>query len=819
MPKVPENSDNPTSLSIAGGERKARSQKELEAELARLNSLFNDTQHQTKTAYWEYIPSTQKITWSDYVYRLLGYDPQSIIPSNEAFDKVLHPDDIEHFIEMRNKLAKENMPNGFEFRIIVSGKIKYLKMTGVSEKDEEGNVTRLIGTTQDITELKQNEERLRKINRFAKDLIDLNTQQDLIWYVVKQVVSELDLEDCVIYLFDKQSEKLIQSAAYGQKSGGEREINNALSIELGSGITGHVAKSKTPLIIGDVSKDDRYISDIPNMGSEISVPILHEGQLFGVIDCEHSEKHFFTESHLGLLSTIATLLAAKLGQWDNLDKIQTSEEQYREAQRIAHFGSWDWDLKTHVIKWSEETCHILGIDPNDVVPDYEKFENAIHTDDWAYMVTAIEQTTSGQQDFDIEFRVVRPSGEVRYVHAQGEALFDKDNMPSKMSGSMLDITRRKRAEIAAKEYEDRLQEVFRLAPEAIITVDNDLKIQLFNWNAERTFGYEQKEVLGKHVNMLLPKKSWLNHNKYIAEFRKSEKVSLTMNDPREVVGIKKNGEIFPADAAVAKVATEGGNVFIVMLRDVTTRKQTEDALNSALKEAQIANQTKSNFLATMSHELRTPLNAIIGFSEMMTHQIFGDIGSEKYLDYAHDIHYSSQHLLNLVNSILDLSALAANKYHIDKTLIEVQDVIDNCSTIINKLSADKNITCTYDVTENIRPVYSDIRSLTQILLNLLSNSIKYTPLGGKIVIKVTSGRKGHIFEVSDTGSGIPSDKLAIITEPFTRISNDPFKTNEGTGLGLSIVKSLVELHGGKLEILSPDQKGTIVRITLPFAPS
>ena len=590
MTKRAENNEEKRSQSIAGGESIVRSAAELEAELARVNSLLDDTQEQTKTAYWEYIPATEKITWSNFVYHLLGYDRKIDKPSNEAFDKVLHPDDFERFQEMRGKLISQDMPNGFEFRVVVDQKIKHLKMTAVSERDETGLISRIIGTTQDITELKMNEERLRKINLFAKDLMDLSSEHDLIWYVVKQVVSELDLEDCVIYLVDENTDMLVQSAVYGIKNISGEDVINALSIKIGEGNTGYVAQTKTPLIVEDVSKDKRYISDIPGMGSEICVPIIHEGHLYGVIDCEHAAVGFFNQGHLGLLNTIATLLATKLGQWDILNKIQASELQYSEAQRIAHIGSWEWNINTDSINWSNEIYNILGLNPAEVNVDYKAFNKAIYPDDLDAVHKSIEAAIRGEKlPYDSEFRIIRPNGAIRHVHALGEVFFDDNNKVFKVSGSMMDITSRKKAEVA---------------------------------------------------------------------------------------------------------------------------------LNKAVNDAKLANQAKSDFLATMSHELRTPLNAIIGFSEMMTSQVFGNLGSEKYLSYAHDIHYSSQHLLSLVNSILDLSALTANKYNLVKCDVNVDEIIESCKTITKRLSEEKSIKCTYNVDEKISTIYADPGSLTQILLNL-----------------------------------------------------------------------------------------------------
>jgi signal transduction histidine kinase/ActR/RegA family two-component response regulator len=252
-----------------------------------------------------------------------------------------------------------------------------------------------------------------------------------------------------------------------------------------------------------------------------------------------------------------------------------------------------------------------------------------------------------------------------------------------------------------------------------------------------------------------------------------------------------------------------------VISNITARKQMEEDLHVALAEAKQASQAKSEFLATMSHELRTPLNAIIGFSEMFMDQLFGKLGSEKYLDYAKDISSSSEHLLLLVNDILDLSAIEAGEYPLSKETLVIADVLEERQRIIELAATKKNIKLEFDVSRGLAPIYADRRALQQIFLNLLSNGVKYTANGGKLSVRVTAEDKHHHICVRDTGKGIRQDMLQKITEPFTKIESDPYRTEEGTGLGLAIVQKLVTLHNGELSIESEFGKGTAVYVKLP----
>lgn len=238
-------------------------------------------------------------------------------------------------------------------------------------------------------------------------------------------------------------------------------------------------------------------------------------------------------------------------------------------------------------------------------------------------------------------------------------------------------------------------------------------------------------------------------------------------------------------------------------------------LQNALDQANEANKAKSDFLASMSHELRTPLNAIQGFSEMMKVKTFGPLGSEKYEEYVGHIHSSSEHLLNLVNDVLDLSTIEAGEITLTKEVVRVNEVITDCSRFIVGTARKKSIKYTVDVSSNFPPLHADKRALKQILINLLSNSVKYTPNGGQIALSAKVSNGHHIFEIRDDGIGISKKMLKGITEPFFRERNDPHKAQEGTGLGLAIVKSLVNMHGGKLIIHSESDEGTVVTVSLP----
>ena len=242
----------------------------------------------------------------------------------------------------------------------------------------------------------------------------------------------------------------------------------------------------------------------------------------------------------------------------------------------------------------------------------------------------------------------------------------------------------------------------------------------------------------------------------------------------------------------------------------------EQQLRGALASAQRANEAKSNFLALMSHELRTPLNAIIGFSEVLSTELFGPHGVARYLDYSRDIHGAGNHLLALINDILDLSKSEAGKLELYPEEISVEDLFAECKRLIASRAASQNVNLQSEIDGHALRICADRLRLKQILLNLLSNAVKFTPAGGWVILSAGVREDGRIcLAVADTGIGMSPESIPLALEPFRQIDSPMSRTVEGTGLGLSLVKTLVEQHGGTLEIESALEKGTTVRVIFP----
>lgn len=381
------------------------------------------------------------------------------------------------------------------------------------------------------------------------------------------------------------------------------------------------------------------------------------------------------------------------------------------------------------------------------------------------------------------------------------------------------------AEAMVRRRNESLHKVVENSFDCIVITTSDGEIISANSSADRVMGWQQQDVIGSTITDHFPDAEELGAT-FLDISEKDKTAPADDFQPLETDCQRADGTPFTMELVVytAPVSFETSDTtttagerisYIYSFRDISVRRQAEQAREDARQQAEAANRAKTEFLANMSHELRTPLNAIIGFSELMRTEALGPLGSPQYLEYMNDINGSGQQLIQVINDILDMSKIEAGE------LTPMEDVFDfaRAADTSTRLVADRahkgGISIVNSVPADIPQLCADERMLKQILLNLLSNAVKFTPEGGMVELSAEVNSLGLSFSVADTGCGIPADKMDIILEPFGQADMTLQRNYEGTGLGLPLVKAMVELHGGELELYSREGKGTTATVRLP----
>lgn len=361
-----------------------------------------------------------------------------------------------------------------------------------------------------------------------------------------------------------------------------------------------------------------------------------------------------------------------------------------------------------------------------------------------------------------------------------------------------------------------LASIFEVSEVGIIVTDQRGVIVRVNDSFLRSYGWTRDETVGAEFV------DFVSEDEY-EQTRINQKkcLSVGVRSTGEVQLRHKGGGVAHALFTSATLTLSQNRKYLVTtVMDITLRKQMEHSLRIAKEQAVAANQAKSNFLANMSHELRTPLNAILGFSEIMMKGTFGPIGNSKYQEYTGDIHMSAEHLLSIINEILDMSKIEAGRLELVEDGIDVSSIVDSvCRMMISRVFAC-NIDIVQDIGEGMPPVFADYRLMRQSLINLIANAIKYSPQNGVITVRSFIERESGelVISVEDQGQGISENKIQQALEPFGQVDNNPSMRSDdqqGTGLGLPIAKAMIEMHGGRLEINSVVGQGTCVKIVLP----
>jgi PAS domain S-box-containing protein len=357
-------------------------------------------------------------------------------------------------------------------------------------------------------------------------------------------------------------------------------------------------------------------------------------------------------------------------------------------------------------------------------------------------------------------------------------------------------------------FENAIDGIYRSSPDGRQLRANPALVRLN--------GYATEEEMLRSVNDIA--KEW-----YVEPERRTEFMGLLNEDGQvenfesEIYRHKTRERIWISESARLVRDGAGRPLFYEgTVRDITALKRTAEELRRAREEAEAANNAKSQLLANVSHELRTPLNAILGFSEILQGELLGPLGEPRYRAYAKDIHDSGLHLLSIIDDLLDLSKIEAGRMTLSDEIIRLDELFDTVNRFVRERAANAGLSLSIDLPADIPAVRADRRAMRQMLLNLLSNALKFTPSGGRVVLTAIRAADGGIaFRVRDTGIGIAAADIPKALEPFGLIDSSLSRRYAGTGLGLPITRALIELHQGRFELASEPGAGTTVTVFLP----
>lgn len=493
--------------------------------------------------------------------------------------------------------------------------------------------------------------------------------------------------------------------------------------------------------------------------------------------------------------------------------LRENQERLRFILVATGVGTWDWDVDTGRVRWSENLQHMHGLKQGEQEGTFNTLMAAVVEEDRDYLEQSICRALREGNDFSVEYRVKADGKSLCSLEMKGHIADRVDGRATRVAGICIDITDRKQAE-------QRFRLTVEASPNCVILVDARGRVVLVNSRVKTMFGYGQQELIGQSIEVLVPERFRAKHPGYREEFtRKPEARPMGMG--RDLYALRKDGTEFPVEIGLSPTESDDGPLVLATVVDITARKQAEEervqlleAERAARNEAERANRLKDMFLATVSHELRTPLNAILGWSQLLNRaSLTGEAAQAASI-----IQRNAKVQARLIEDLLDMSRIISGKIRLDMHAAELPIIVNSAIEAVLPAAQVKNITIERHIDAAAGPVRGDSSRLQQVVWNLLTNAIKFTPKGGKVSVSLARAGSHAEIVVSDTGMGIKPEFLPFIFDRFRQADSSLSRQHAGLGLGLSIVKNLVELHGGSVEADSEgENQGATFLVRLPLS--
>lgn len=544
-----------------------------------------------------------------------------------------------------------------------------------------------------------------------------------------------------------------------------------------------------------------------------------------------------------LCSLVALLTGAYYLQARRVDRTRIVADHLQSRVDTAlsrgRSGLFDWDLARGRIFWSRSMYELLGLEPHGELISFGTFLNVVHPQDVDLYGLADELLRGDAHVIDRAFRVRHASGQWIWMRVRAEVV-RPDGASPRAIGICVDVTEERRMAERTVTADLRLRDAVETISEAFVLWDSESRLVLCNSKFQQLYDLDDASVATgtSYERVISAGRAPVVRTQVRPEGRPEEGARtyeaqiedgrwLHINERRT-----KDGGFVSVGTDITSLKRheerllESEKTQMAIIADLQKTRQAlelqaQQLLDLADKyaeqkaEAENANKTKSDFLANISHELRTPLNAIIGFSEIMSSGAFGQLGSPKYEEYCRDIGDSGHYLLDVINDILEISRIESGHHKLTLEEVDLDATVLDALRVIMPMSREKGLALRAEAATGIM-ARADRRALKQILLNLVSNAVKFTPPGGRVTVRLRPLGGAINIYVEDTGIGIPREALSKLGRPFEQVENQFTKTHKGSGLGLAIARSLVELHDGTMRIRSTVGIGTVVLVRLPL---
>jgi PAS domain S-box-containing protein len=729
-----------------------------------------------KITLWDWIIETNDYFISDNAAEVYGYSEANMPRTRDDWTALVHPEDVDVYVsKFLAHIKGETETFEHEYRLRrADGSYSRVALQGAALRNKEGRASRVSGWAIDVSE-QRNTERL---------LVEA-------LHSLSEGFALYDNEDKLIAFNQKYAEMFTELGII-TKIGQTFEANATEVFNIRATREGH------PVDENEVRK---------MVAQHLDPPPYTERQI--------SDGRWIRTTEVKTPSGGVAGLRSDITEYKNiLERLEQSEIRFRAFADVASDWHFEMDKNLRFTFMSDGIQRDRGMDP-------EQFIGRTHEEVFAEFIDHhthqkyLQHLKDQNPQRNVLLRRKEKGKKARWAQVNIIPKHTPSGEFDGYVGSGRDVTSQIEAKQELEQKEAQVSGMLEIAPDAIIAISEDRKVRIFNQGATEIFGYAESEIVGQSLNLLIPAKYRHKHNEHIETFDMSGETSRRMGARGEITGLKKDGTEFPAEASVSRLELGDNTLYTVMLHDISERKKSDMIVRQAMEEALYANRAKSEFLANMSHELRTPLNAILGFSEALKRGIQGPL-TENQSEYIDAVSQSGEHLLSLINDILDLSKLEAGKTDIDEEKLDLQKLINQALLLVGERAQEGQIELHSAGLSGHEALRGDKRMVLQMLLNLLSNAIKFTLPGGSVTVSVFTEKSGPIaISVEDTGIGMDAEEIPQALSTFGQLDGDLDRRHEGTGLGLPLVKALVELHGGELLVESQPEVGTKVILGFP----